>query len=274
MDIAPSPEYGSRSVYRHRLPVRITHWLNLVILVIMLGSGLQIFNAHPALYWGERSDPGRAWLAMTATTDAKSGEWQGTTRLFGREYDTTGVLGFSSGEIRAFPAWSTIPGDRWLSMGRRWHFFFAWLLVLNGLAYLAWGLASHHFSRDLWLRADEVRHFPRTLKNHLSLRALRADAAQGYNPLQKIAYLLVIFVMLPLMILTGLAMSPWLDALFPDLVTLFGGRQSARSIHFILAFGLVLFTLVHVLMVFAVGPLRTLRAMVTGWFTPREANHD
>ncbi|MGE0082282.1 MAG: cytochrome b/b6 domain-containing protein [Thiohalomonadaceae bacterium] len=268
------PERCPRGVYRHRLPVRITHWLNLIVLVVMLGSGLQIFNAHPALYWGERSDPERAWLAMAAIVDPHTGERRGITRLFGREYDTTGVLALSDGTPRGFPAWSTIPSDRWLAMGRRWHFFFAWVLVLNGLAYLAWGFASRHVSRDLWLRGDEARHLPRTLKSHLSLRALRADAEQGYNPLQKITYLVVIFVMLPLMVLTGLAMSPWLDAAFPALITTFDGRQSARSIHFIITFGLVLFTLVHVLMVFAVGPLRELRAMITGWFTPREQGHD
>lgn len=261
---------SARGIYRHRLPVRITHWLNLVILVVMLGSGLQIFNAHPALYWGERSDPSHAWLAMAARTHPETGERQGITRLFGREYDTTGILALSAGTPRGFPAWSTIPSDRWLAMGRRWHLFFAWLFVLNGIAYLTWGLATRHVSRDLWLHSTEARHLPRTFRRHLSLRAVRADVEQGYNPLQKIAYLLVIFVLAPLMVLTGLAMSPWLDAAFPVLVSLFDGRQSARSIHFIIAFGLLVFTVIHVLMVFAVGPIRELRAMFTGRLPPRQ----
>ncbi len=264
-----APHPIRRGFYRHRLPVRITHWLNFLFLVVMLGSGLQIFNAHPALYWGERSDPGQAWLATMARTDLADGERQGITVLFGREFDTTGVLGYSDGTPRGFPAWATIPGDRWLAMGRRWHLFFAWLFVLNGLAYIAWGIASRHLRRDLWVRGDEIRDLPHTVRSHLSLRSLRADAEQGYNPLQKISYLVVVFVLAPLMLLTGLTMSPWLDAVFPALVTTFDGRQSARSIHFIVAFGLVVFTVVHVLMVIAVGPVRELRAMITGWFRPR-----
>lgn len=126
--------------YRDPLPVRISHWLNVVILTIMLGSGLQIFNAHPTLYWGSRSDADRAWLALESRRTA-SGELEGVTRLLGEELDTTGVLGASGGanglQSRGFPAWATIPGPRWLAMGRRWHFFFAWLLVANGLFYLA-----------------------------------------------------------------------------------------------------------------------------------------
>ncbi len=254
--------------YRHTLPVRATHWLNLLFLLAMLGSGLQIFNAHPALYWGERSDPPRAWLAMRAVP-TESGQLRGMTRLFGRDFDTTGVLGLSGQTPRGFPAWVTIPSERWLAMGRRWHLFFAWLFVLNGLAYVGYGLATRHLQRHLWLRGEEARQLPSTVTRHLSLRALRSDADAGYNPLQKISYLLVLFVFAPLMVLSGLAMSPWLDAAFPALVTLFDGRQSARSIHFIVAFGLVAFTLVHVFMVILVGPLRELRAMITGWYRPR-----
>lgn len=249
---------------RHAWPVRATHWINVLVLTVMLGSGLQIFNAHPTLYWGSRSDPERAWLAMHAET-ASSGQRRGVTELFGLRFDTTGVLGLSGGgpEVRGFPAWATIPGPRWLAMGRRWHFFFAWLLVVNGLAYAAYTLGSRH-RRDLWPQAGEIRHFGSTVREHLSVRRLRAASGRGYNVLQKISYLVVVFGLGPLIVLTGLTMSPWLNSEYPFLLDLFGGRQSARSIHFLAAFALVLFFLVHITMVVLVGPVRHTRAMITG----------
>lgn len=263
------PHHRPRLVtcYRHALPVRITHWLNLVILTIMLGSGLQIFNAHPALYWGDRSDPGQAWLSIEAGRD-DNGTLRGITQLAGHELDTTGVLGVSEGragaEARGFPAWATIPGPRWLAMGRRWHFFFAWLLVANGLVYVAYSLFGRHLTRDLLPSIAELKGLARSLREHLSPRRLRAQASQGYNPLQKLAYLAVVFVLGPLVLLSGLTMSPWLDSVFPGLLDFFGGRQSARSIHFIAAFAFVAFVLVHVGMVLLVGPINHIRAMLTG----------
>jgi thiosulfate reductase cytochrome b subunit len=253
--------------YRHRLPVRITHWLNLVILAVMLGSGLQIFNAHPSLYWGDRSDPGQAWLSIEARR-TEGGSLRGVTRLAGYEVETTGVLGVSAGrdgaEARGFPAWATIPGPRWLAMGRRWHLFFAWLLVLNGLVYVTYSLLSRHLTRDLLPSLPELKGLGRSLREHLSPRRLRAQSTRGYNPLQKLAYLMVVFVLGPLVLLSGLTMSPWLDSVFPVLLDLFGGRQSARSIHFIAAFAFVGFLLVHLAMVLLVGPVNHVRAMLTG----------
>jgi thiosulfate reductase cytochrome b subunit len=264
---ATEPQTLVMSRYRHTLPVRTTHWLNLLILTVMLGSGLQIFNAHPALYWGDRSDPGTAWLSIEARR-MESGSLRGVTRLAGQEVDTTGVLGVSAGrggvEARAFPAWATIPGPRWLAMGRRWHFFFAWLLVANGLVYVIFSLFGRHLTRDLLPSFAELKGLGRSLREHLSVRRLRGQSVQGYNPLQKLAYLAVVFGLGPLVLLTGLTMSPWLDSVFPGLLDLFGGRQSARSIHFIAAFAFVAFLLVHLAMVLLVGPVNHVRAMVTG----------
>jgi thiosulfate reductase cytochrome b subunit len=255
------------ATYRHPLPVRITHWLNLLFLLAMLGSGLQIFNAHPALYWGERSDVDRAWLAMDARVNATTGEASGVTRLFGKELETTGFLGLSNDTPRGFPAWATIPSNQWLAMGRRWHFFFAWLLVLNATVYLGYGIASRHFAEHLMPRGSELRTLGRTVRHHFSLRHLRDDAERGYNALQKLSYLVVIFLLGPLIVLTGLTLSPWIDAAVP-LPELFAGRQTARSIHFLAAFGFVLFTLVHVFMVVLVGPVRHIGAMITGRLPP------
>ncbi|MGH6864315.1 MAG: cytochrome b/b6 domain-containing protein, partial [Methylocella sp.] len=140
--------------------------------------------------------------------------------------------------------------------------------VANFLVYLVAGMASGHFWRDLLPSKQQLR--PRALlqdiAGHLRLKFPRGAAARGYNPLQKLAYLAVIFVLLPLMILTGLAMSPGMDALLPWLVDLLGGRQSARTIHFFAAALIVLFVFVHVAMVLLAGPLNKLRAMITGRF--------
>lgn len=263
-----------RSVYRHALPVRITHWVNLLVLIVMLGSGLQILIAHPALYWGSRSDPEQAWLSMEARR-LEGGELQGVTRLFGWEFVTTGFLGVTEGqfgqsEVRAVPRWATIPSNRWLAMGRRWHLFFAWLFVLNGLIYLGYTVAGRHLRRDLWPGREELKGFGRSIRQHLSVRQIRAESARGYNVLQKLSYLVVIFLLGPLALLTGLTMSPWLDSIWPGLLTIFDGRQTARSIHFLVAFGLVAFTVIHVAMVLVVGPINHMRAMITGWLRIKE----
>jgi thiosulfate reductase cytochrome b subunit len=270
----------ARHYYRHRLPVRVMHWINVVALTILFMSGLNIFDAHSSLYWGKSSYTGGApWLAIWATMGTE-GDIHGVTRVLGREFETTGVLGASSdrdgdASPRAFPWWLTIPDGRWLSMARSWHFFFAWIFLLNGLAYVAWSLASRHLSRDLAPDADDLRSIPQSIRDHLRFRHPTGEAAKRYNVLQKLAYLTVIFVLLPLVILMGLAMSPTADAIWPGWVDLFGGRQSARSIHFIAAWLIVAFVLIHVFEVIVSGLWNHLRSMITGRFSvPPEAGHD
>jgi thiosulfate reductase cytochrome b subunit len=190
--------------------------------------------------------------------------------IFGHSFDTTGMLGVSNegGQVssRAFPSWVTIPSFQDLATGRRWHFFFAWLLVLNVLGYLVWGIASWHFGRDLLPSREELGHVGKEFLEHLRLRFPRGDAAKRYNVLQQLAYLLVVFVLFPLMILTGLTMSPGIDSAVPQLLTLFGGRQTARLIHFVTASSLVLFVIVHLVMVLISGVWNNLRSMITGWY--------
>jgi len=252
---------------RHSLLVRLTHWINVLVLLVLLGSGLQIFNAHPALYWGHASTFAEPWVAMTA--EPKGQGLAGYTQVGGLKVETTGLLGLSDGERRGFPAWATLPSYRSLAEGRRWHFFFAWLFVFNGLAYLAWGLLSGHFRRDLAPKGGELapRHLWAEIKDHVALRFPHGR----YNALQKLAYLAVIFGLLPLMVLSGLGMSPGVNAAWPWTFELFGGRQSARTIHFLSAMAIVAFVLVHLAMVLASGPLRQLRAMITGGETPPPA---
>lgn len=255
--------------YRHRLPVRIMHWINVIALTILLMSGLNIFNAHPALYWGKSSYNGKPPIVEMRGEENADGETVGVTKIFGHAFDTTGFLGASSnsqGDVvaRGFPSWLTIPGDPWLSMARRWHLFFAWVLVINGLVYIGYAIASRHLSRDLAPRGPELRGIGRSIIDHLKFRHPSGEAATRYNVLQKLTYLLVIFVLLPLMILMGLGLSPGLDALIPGWVDVFGGRQSVRTIHFIAAWLIVAFVLVHVFEVVVSGLWNNLRSMVTG----------
>ncbi|HKW85187.1 MAG TPA: cytochrome b/b6 domain-containing protein [Burkholderiaceae bacterium] len=273
-----APAAAPRRIYRHRLPVRVMHWINVICLTILLMSGLQIFNAHPALYWGQGSSFDKPWVSIGAAQSANG--TVGVTRIAGRSFDTDGVLGVSrvNGErtVRGFPSWATIPGSQWLSMGRHWHFFFAWLFVINGLCYVGYALFSGHLGRDLLPTRDELRRIGGSIKDHLLLRHPTGEAARRYNVLQNLAYLGVIFGLLPLVIIAGLAMSPRLDAVWPGWVELLGGRQSARTLHFLAAFGLLLFVVVHVAEVLISGVWNHLRSMITGWYVlpPDKADNE
>lgn len=252
-------------VYRHRLPVRISHWLNVPFLIILIMSGLQIFNAHPALYWGDRSDRDRPLLSIRPM-QTESGDIQGATTILGHRFNTTGVLGYSNGSGRAFPSWATIPSAKWLAMGRQWHLFFAWLFVINGLIFTAYALASRHITRDLTPTRKDWHSFGKSLRDHLILKHPSGEEAKRYNVLQKLAYASILFVVAPLIVMTGLAMSPMIDTVFPWLLTIFGGRQAARTIHFIACFSFVGFIMIHILQVILTGFFNNIRSMVTGWF--------
>jgi len=237
---APGQRQGAM-VRRHRLSTRLWHWGNAVTLLVLLMSGLMIFNAHPRLYWGEYgANPDHAWLDIGATVAGED----------------------------AFPGWATIPSTYSLADARLWHLAFAWVLALALLAYLAWSLANGHIRRDLHITRREWRlaHLWQDVRDHAALRFAGGAAALRYNTLQKIAYAAVLFGLLPLMIATGLAMSPGMDAGWPWFSAVWGGRQSARSVHFIVAFALVGFFVLHILMVLLAGPLNELRSIVTGWY--------
>jgi thiosulfate reductase cytochrome b subunit len=264
-DPAISSPPAIERVYRHRLLVRICHWLNVPFLTILIMSGLQIFNAHPALYWGDRSDRDRPLLSIRPV-QAESGEVQGITTILGRPFDTTGVLGYSDDMRRAFPAWATIPSAKWLAMGRQWHLFFAWLFVINGLIFIAYAVASRHATRDLTPTRKDLRGIGKSIKDHLILRHPTGNEAKRYNVLQKLAYAGILFVVGPMIVLTGLAMSPTIDTAFPWLLTVLGGRQAARTIHFLTCFSFVGFIVIHVLQVILTGFFNNIRSMVTGWF--------
>ena len=260
-------------VKRHFLSTRLWHWINVIAVLVMLMSGLMIFNAHPRLYWGQYgANFDYAWLEIGSTPTS------GYFRRGSVQVPTTGVLGRwidKNGNVqrRAFPHWVTIPSSYDLAAGRRWHLAFAWVLAVGLLAFLLVILVNGHARRDLMPRPKELhpRHLWHDIKEHARLRFPTGEAALRYNTLQKISYFSVIFVLLPLLVLTGLTMSPAMDAAWGWLLDLFGGRQSARSIHFICAMLLSAFILVHLVMVVLAGPINEVRSMITGWYrVPRD----
>jgi thiosulfate reductase cytochrome b subunit len=259
--------------HRHSGVVRITHWVNVLCMLVLLMTGLQIFNAHPALYWGNIStfdDP----VFAARPERQPDGTIRGVTEIFDAKFDTTGTLGLSevaNGRLaaRGFPSWATLPSYQDLAGGRRWHFFFAWAFVINGLIYLLYTAVTGHW-RQLVPTGAQFRGIGRDIRDHVRLRFHKGEEAKVYNVLQKITYFLVIFVILPVLILAGLMMSPGLNAKFPWLLELFGGRQSARTIHFVTAALMLAFVFLHVALVLVSGVWNNMRSMVTGKYRIEE----
>lgn len=259
--------------HRHALAVRVTHWVNALAIFVLLMTGLNIFNAHPMLYWGEyganaaeASDP--AWLVIGNTTAGS-----GFVRIGDLTVTTTGILGVSDSKAGApqavaYPHWATFPSYRDLATARNFHFFFAWVLVINGLIYLVYSLFSGHIRRDLLPRAAELApaNVAHDVVSHAKLQFPKGEDAKRYHILQKLAYGGVIFVLIPGIIFTGLGMSPGMNAAWPLVVDVPGGRASARSLHWIFANLILAFIIVHLLMVLLAGPWNGIRSMVTGKF--------
>jgi thiosulfate reductase cytochrome b subunit len=223
---------------RHSALVRITHWLTTIAFFALLVTGGEIVLSHPRFYWGETGNVNeRPWLNLHVPSS--------------RDTVPTGygyVLPDANG-------WS-----------RYLHFQAAWLAVATGLLYVLWGIFNGHFRRNVFPAASDLS--PKSLGascvQHLRFARPGAHEAWSYNVLQRISYLVVIFVLFPLMILTGLAMSFGFNAAFPWVVQILGGHQTARSIHFLVTILLVLFLIVHVVMIFVAGFKSRMRAMITG----------
>ena len=269
------PRKPREVIYRHTFLVRLCHWINALAIFLMVGSGLNIFNAHPRLYWGKTGSwPDASAASISAVM--RQGRAVGVTQLGPLTLNTTGVLGVSTAQgqlhARGWPAWLTVPSFQDLADARHWHFFFAWVLVANGLLYLAWSLGARHLQRDLWPSFADLKAIPRSVLDHLRLKHPTGEAAKRYNVLQRLAYLGLI-VAVCAMVATGLTLSPGIDAACPWLLELFGGRQSARTLHFIFASLIVLFIVVHLLEVVLAGPLNEVRSMITGRYAVPPA-HD
>ena len=234
---APAP-VTTMAKARHALSVRVTHWLTTLCFLALLVSGVELVISHPRFYWGEDGN------ALTSS-------------LFdipipaSRPYVKTGynfVMPDQNG-------WS-----------RSLHFQSAWLVIFTGLLYAASSLRSGHLRKNLLPAAADLSwaSLSGIIANHLRFKPPDDREAWSYNVLQRLSYLFVIFGLFPLMIWTGLAMSPSLTAAFPFLVDLAGGHQSARTIHFFATLGLVLFFCVHVTMVVLAGFTQRVRTMITG----------
>ncbi len=213
---------------RHSALVRGTHWINTVSFIALVLSGIAILLAHPRLYWGE-----------------------------------TGAVGTPSLIDLPLPFVLRLPIR---GPGRYLHFLAAWVCVLTGLLYVLSGLFTRHFRKNLVPSKADLGWKPilRVVSNHMHLKRPTEEESRSYNVLQRLTYLAVIFLLFPLIILTGLAMSPAITSVFPVIVTVFGGQQSARTIHFFVAVVLVLFLLVHIAMVCLAGFKNRMRAMITG----------
>lgn len=219
---------------QHTLLVRVTHWVNATAFFLLVVSGIAILIAHPRLYWGDAGY-------------------------------------FGSPALIELPLPVILDHTGW---GRSLHFLAAWILVINGLAYLAASLLNGHVRRNLLPTPHQLhpREVAKDIRDHLRLRRPSGEAARSYNLLQKLAYLSVIFIVFPLMVLSGLTMSPAVASAHPWLFDLFDGRQSARTVHFICASLLLLFLLVHIMQVILVGFRNEMRSMITGRFKlPPEA---
>ena len=254
-------------VYRQSIWTRVTHWTWAICLFFLLLTGLQIFNAHPALFIGQESgfEYDNAVLRIGAVNSAEG--YRGRTTVFGRDFDTTGVLGVSGTAEQpayvGFPGAVTIPSFRDLATGRVVHFFFGWIFVAALFIWFVASFINGHLRRDILPRGGDITGLPGDALDHARLRL---HHGRTYSPLQKLSYFAVFFILFPLIILTGLTMSPGMDAAWPWLLDIFGGRQTARTIHFGVMVLLVLFFIVHVAMVFLAGPINELRSMITGWY--------
>jgi thiosulfate reductase cytochrome b subunit len=223
---------------RHAALVRVTHWLTMVCFFALLVSGLEIVVSHPRFYWGESGN------VLTPTLFSLPIPASRATVPTGYGF----VLPDQNG-------WS-----------RSLHFQAAWVLVLTGALYVIWGAVSGHFRKHLLPAASDrsLQAFSRALARHLRFARPAAGDPWSYNLVQRLTYILVIFVLFPLVIWTGLAMSPAFVSALPSTVTLLGGRQSARTLHFLVTVSLVMFLLVHVAMVWFAGFSARVRAMITG----------
>ncbi len=253
-----------RSVYRYTVTTRVAHWVWALAFFALVSSGLQIFNAAPYLDASDKSNPARRVLSIDSPNDGV-----GTTTVFGRTFTTTGWLGWTSDGMggkaaRAFPSWITIPAYQSLADGRRWHFFFAWVTVICWLAWLISSAIKGNL-RDMVLRPSDLPKLWPMQAYYLHLRA-EPPAYHIYNPLQKAVYTLVAFIVAPLIVLTGLALSPGIDAIAQPITWIFGGRQFARTWHFVSMLLLCGFFVVHVLQVVTQGIVNQLRSMITGWY--------
>jgi thiosulfate reductase cytochrome b subunit len=274
MTNSPQPPLKER-VYRHPLAVRLWHWATAVTIAGLLFTGFNVFNVHPRLYWGEVGNAHTT--AIIALESTEPGGPRPNThpaptglRVGSHQWDVTGHVGtvLDAGEDGLYFMIVATPESWHFGAMRAWHFVCAWILFLTWACYSAYVLIGGRLNRTLLPSARQItaRAIFQDLWNHLRLHAPRGEAARQYNLLQKLSYLIVLFGLIPLLVLTGLTMSNAVTARFPELFTLFGGRESARTIHALCALALCSFALIHIAQLFVAGFINEMRSMITGYF--------
>jgi thiosulfate reductase cytochrome b subunit len=257
-------------IYRYAVTTRASHWLWVIAFAVLVSSGLQIFNAAPFLDASNTTNPAHRVLEIGSSTPGV-----GTTTVFGHAFTTTGWLGYTDDGMggqgpRAFPGWITIPSYQDLADGRRWHLFFAWIALVCGVAWVISAAMKGSLQKMLLRPSDLAKLWP---MQAYYLRLRKEPPEHGiYNPLQKAAYTFVLVILAPLVVLTGFALSPGIDAVAHPLTIIFGGRQFARLWHFTAMILLIGFFLVHTFQVLTQGVINQMNAMITGWY--RLGEHD
>jgi thiosulfate reductase cytochrome b subunit len=261
---------GRRIDRRHPLPVRIWHWANALAILVLIATGFLIFDIHPSLYWGDDGHAGLPALASLTSPDLEQPHPSVELQIGAWRRDVTGLIGtvVDEGDSGKYLLIAVPPDDWEFGATRGWHFLAAWIVGLSVPLYLVYLVASRRLARRLLPTRTELalRSVAGELWQHLRLRRARGEAAGRYNVLQKVAYLGVLIVLLPVTVLSGLTMSHAITAEFPGLFVLFDGRQSARTIHFCAATLMTLFLATHVFQVCVAGFVNLMRSMITGRF--------
>ena len=240
----------------HKKWVKISHWIATLGFLLLAFTGFEILMVHPRLYWGEvGNELTPAILEFPISRNYQHGSWQESIPFFeGKDVPVSAARTFDPQMFNE---------NGW---GRSLHFLAAWILILIGVFYLITGIVQGHFRNYIWPGIKELSpgKIWRDVKMHLQLKLPDADGGPRYGVLQKMTYSGVIFFVLPLAIITGLTMSPAITASFPFLLDLFGGMQSARTIHFFTSLILELFLVVHIIMVIITGFKKQIRYMTIG----------
>ncbi|MFN0123407.1 MAG: cytochrome b/b6 domain-containing protein [Blastocatellia bacterium] len=251
-ELLRTPEQTSTA--QHTRWVRLSHWIGTIGFMTLVFTGVVILMCHPRLYWGETGNNlTPALIELPISRNHQHGGWENSAPFYPDR----------ASPITANRNFRTFNMNSW---GRSLHFLAAWVLVLTGAFYLLAGFITGHFRRHFAPGPAELgpRQFWRELKEHARLRIRAATGGPQYGLLQKCAYSGIVFLALPLAVITGLTMSPAITAAYPFLLSLSGGFQSARTIHFFAFVALTLFLLAHIFMVIKSGFKRQIRGMILG----------
>lgn len=243
------PEHAS-----HNRWVKGSHWIITLSFFLLLFTGVEMIMVHPRFYWGEvGNDLTPVLFELPVSRNYQHGGWE-------KSVPFTEVAG---GPVSAARTYDIFNQNGW---GRSLHFLAGWFLLIPGLIYFIAGIFTGHFRKHLWPQAKEfsLRLFWQDIINHMRMQIPPATDGPQYGLLQKCSYVIVIFFLMPVIVMTGMTMSPAITAAYPFLLKLFFGAQSARTIHFIASTALVLFLIVHVVMVIKSGFKQHIRSMTIG----------